>query len=83
MVSKVAFPLADVVTFRAVEKFSQVLALATRFLAPNARLAVLVSAPQLPELKQIPAMTWLSIHVPQSRQRLLLLGSLQNHPICD
>lgn len=72
---KVAFSLADAVTFRAVERFGQILPVAATFLAPNARLALLMSAPQLEELKSIPSMTWQSIHVPQSHSRLLVMGT--------
>ena len=42
-----AFPLADVVTVRAVEKFDQILPLAIRFLAPDGRLALLIGEAQL------------------------------------
>ena len=73
--AKVAFPLADVVTFRAVERFSQILPVAAMFLAPDARLALLMSAPQLEELQSIPSMTWQSIYTPQSHSRLLVMGT--------
>lgn len=74
--SKVEFPLADVVTFRAVERFKQILPVATKFLASNARLAVLISAAQLAELESVPSITWQLIHVPQSYQRILAVGAI-------
>jgi 16S rRNA (guanine(527)-N(7))-methyltransferase RsmG len=48
--SKPTSTKADVVTFRAVENFDRALSLAFRFLAPHGRLAILISAAQLPHL---------------------------------
>jgi len=45
------FPKADVVTFRAVENFDRTLPLAATFLAPHARLALLITTAQLPKLQ--------------------------------
>jgi 16S rRNA (guanine(527)-N(7))-methyltransferase RsmG len=72
--SKNIFQPAEVVTFRAVEKFNRILPLAAKFLAPNARLAVLVTTTQLQEL-QVLHKAWTSIHVPQSYARLLAIGT--------
>jgi len=68
------FPLADVVTFRAVEKFSQILPLAAAFLSPSATLAILIAESQLEQLRTISSMTWQTIHIPQSHQGTLALG---------
>jgi 16S rRNA (guanine(527)-N(7))-methyltransferase RsmG len=51
--SKPAIEMADVVTFRAVENFDRTLSLAFRFLAPHGRLAILISAAQLPHLSAL------------------------------
>jgi 16S rRNA (guanine527-N7)-methyltransferase len=69
-----AFPAADVVTFRAVEKFDRVLPLAASFLAPLGRLALLISAAQLPALKALPALSWRTTPVPGSKARVLSIG---------
>ncbi len=74
-ISKIPCPVADVVTFRAVEKFTQILSLATKFLAPHARLALLISTPQLPELQNLPTMSWQTINVPESQRKILALAS--------
>ena len=44
------FPRADVVTLRAVEHFESILPQAVTFLAPNATLALLIGAAQIPHL---------------------------------
>ncbi|MBZ5547993.1 MAG: 16S rRNA (guanine(527)-N(7))-methyltransferase RsmG [Acidobacteriia bacterium] len=69
-------PQADVVTLRAVERFDVVLPLAIRFLAPAARLALLIGASQLPNLPNLaPTIDWHQpISVPQSRSRVLAIG---------
>ena len=72
--AKNIFQLAEVVTFRAVEKFNQILPLAAKFLAPNARLAVLVTTTQLQELQVLPK-AWATMHVPQSHSGLLAIGT--------
>jgi 16S rRNA (guanine527-N7)-methyltransferase len=69
------FQPADVVTFRAVEKFDRILPLATRFLAPNAHLSVLITAAQLGQLQLLPSITWITTHVPESRNCLLAVGA--------
>lgn len=66
---------ADVVTFRAVERFDKILPTAVRFLSPNGRLALLVSSDQIPLLSAVQNLQWDSINVPKSHKRRLLLGS--------
>jgi 16S rRNA (guanine(527)-N(7))-methyltransferase RsmG len=68
------FAPADVVTFRAVEKFHQVLPLATKFLAPGATLAILISESQQDQLQTINRIGWTRKHIPLSYQRVLALG---------
>jgi len=69
-------PLADIVTLRAVERFSTVIPLAIRFLTPSARLAVLIGASQLPALSDLaPTIDWLQpISIPRSHSRVLAVG---------
>ena len=69
------FPKADIVTFRAVEKFDRTLPLAATFLSPTARLALLISSAQLPQLKAaLPTLTWRITPIPQSNKRILSIG---------
>jgi 16S rRNA (guanine527-N7)-methyltransferase len=69
------FPKADIVTFRAVEKFDRTLPLAATFLSPTARLALLISSTQLPPLKAaLPNLTWRTTPIPQSNKRILSIG---------
>lgn len=70
------FPLADVVTFRAVERFERVLPLAATFLAPFARLALLITSSQLPHLTTLPNVTWHTISVPHSNTGVLSIGTI-------
>ncbi len=66
---------ADIVTFRAVEKFESILPLAARFLAPSGRLALLVSSARLDEIgKLLGDFEWIHKHIPESHSRLLLQG---------
>ena len=67
---------ADVVTLRAVERFNTVLPLATRFLAPAAHLALLISANQLSILPNLaPTIDWCQpISIPKSHSRVLAIG---------
>ncbi len=67
-------PPADVVTFRAVEKFHKTLPLAASFLAPHGRLALLVSSAPQSSLRAIPSLQWRAVHIPQSHSRLLAIG---------
>jgi 16S rRNA (guanine527-N7)-methyltransferase len=67
-------PLADVVTFRAVEKFAKALPMAASFLASHGRLALLISSAQEPRLSAVPGLRWQAKHIPQSRARILVIG---------
>jgi 16S rRNA (guanine527-N7)-methyltransferase len=69
-------PQADVVTVRAVERFSTILPLAISFLAPAARLALLLGSSQLPVLPNLaPAIDWRQpISIPRSHSRVLAVG---------
>ena len=69
-------PQADIVTLRAVERFDTALPLAIRFLAPAARIALLIGASQLPTLPKLaPTIDWRQpISVPQSRAKVLAIG---------
>lgn len=69
-----AFPRADVVTFRAVEKFDQILPLALSFLAPQSRLAILIGSAQLSKLQSLPLRTWQIVSIPQSQTRIAFVG---------
>jgi 16S rRNA (guanine527-N7)-methyltransferase len=66
----------DVVTLRAVERLPEVLPVAATLLAPEGRLALLISSPQLdPTRSALPHLTWQPpIPIPQSQSRLLLVG---------
>ena len=66
---------AEVVTFRAVENFAQILPLAARFLAPNARLALLITESQQEQLQPIRSLSWRTIHVPESHTGILAIGT--------
>jgi 16S rRNA (guanine527-N7)-methyltransferase len=69
-------PQSDIVTLRAVERFDTALPLAIRFLAPAARIALLIGASQLPTLpKLVPTIDWLQpISIPQSHAKVLVIG---------
>lgn len=69
------FRPAEVVTFRAVERFNKILPLASKFLARKAQLAVLVSSAQLDGLRSLPSVEWATIHVPKSHHKMVALGS--------
>ena len=71
---KDTFQPAEVVTFRAVERFNQILPTAKRFLAPNARLAVLITEAQLKQLEALIPINWSTEHVPWSCNGLLAIG---------
>ncbi len=71
-------PRAQVVTLRAVERFDAILRQAVAFLAPNATLALLIGAAQIPHLTALTTLNWQPpIPVPQSRARVLSIGVLQ------
>jgi 16S rRNA (guanine527-N7)-methyltransferase len=65
---------ADEVTFRAVEKFAEILPTAIKFLAPNARLAILITTTQQEALKSLPSMIWQTIPIPKSHTGVLAIG---------
>jgi 16S rRNA (guanine(527)-N(7))-methyltransferase RsmG len=68
-------PRAKVVTLRAVEHFETILPQAVAFLAPRATLALLIGAPQLPQLATLTTLDWNKpISIPQSQSRVLSLG---------
>ncbi|HYU45626.1 MAG TPA: 16S rRNA (guanine(527)-N(7))-methyltransferase RsmG [Terriglobales bacterium] len=69
-------PQADIVTLRAVERFDAALPLAVKFLAPAARIALLIVASQLPSLPKLaPTIDWLQpISIPQSHSKVLAIG---------
>ena len=69
------FPHADIVTLRAVEHFDTILPQAVTFLAPNATLALLIGAAQIPHLTTLTTLQWHPpIPVPQSHTRVLSIG---------
>ncbi len=67
----------DVVTLRAVERFSSILPTAASLLAPSGRLALLIASSQLAEARStLPNLTWhTATPIPESRSRILLIGS--------
>src|SRR5207237_7387712 len=71
-----SWPPADVVTFRAVEKFTQSLPLAASLLSPGGRLALLIGESQLAAARQaLPEFSWRPpLPLPLSRSRILLIG---------
>jgi 16S rRNA G527 N7-methylase RsmG len=66
----------DVVTLRAVERLTQVLPAAETLLAPQGRLALLISSAQLDSTRSaLPNLTWDDpVPIPCSDSRLLLIG---------
>jgi 16S rRNA (guanine527-N7)-methyltransferase len=71
-----AGPLAEVVTLRAVERFSSAAPTAARLTAPDGRLALLVGQAQAAEAAQLlPSAAWdAPISLPLSSRRVLLVG---------
>ena len=71
-----AGPLADVVTLRAVERFSSALPTAFRLVAPGGRLALLIGKAQTAQAAGlVPDVAWESpIPLPLSANRVLLIG---------
>ena len=79
-----SFPAADIVTFRAVEKFDRIFPLATKFLAPDGRLALLLSSAQVSRLRVISGDTsWDLICVPQSYVRILAISVRRKVGVID
>jgi 16S rRNA (guanine527-N7)-methyltransferase len=75
LAARPGFPRAKVVTLRAVEHFDAILSQAVAFLAPNATLALLIGATQIPHLTTLPTIKWRTpIPVPQSHTRVLSIG---------
>jgi 16S rRNA (guanine527-N7)-methyltransferase len=69
------FPRFEIVTLRAVEHFENILPRAVRFLAPQASLALLIGAAQIPLLAALTTLKWQpEINVPQSRANVLSIG---------
>ena len=69
------FPRTEVVTLRAVEHFATILPQAITLLAPQATLALLIGAAQIPHLTTLTTMKWHSpIPIPQSHRRVLSIG---------
>jgi len=68
---------AEVVTLRAVERFTSVLPTAARLVAPAGRLALLIGESQFSEAKQAaPELDWqLPMLVPGSSSRILAIGT--------
>ncbi len=69
----------DVVTLRAVERLPNILPIAVTLLAPNGRLALLISSSQLESTRStLPNLTWdLPIPIPNSQSRILLVGQAE------
>jgi 16S rRNA (guanine527-N7)-methyltransferase len=68
-----SFPLADLVTLRAVERFDDILPIASRLVSPSGRLALLIGSSQLAVLQSLAPdfRTEAPIPVPQSESRVL------------
>jgi 16S rRNA (guanine527-N7)-methyltransferase len=69
-------PPADLVTLRAVERFENIVPLASRFLAPTGRLALLIGTAQFPALTRLaPQLPWTPpVPVPNSESRVLAIS---------
>jgi hypothetical protein len=68
---------SEVVTLRAVERFSQILPVSARIVAGSGRLAVLLSELQLIEVQGIMGETWAPeppVYFPDSSRRLLWIA---------
>jgi len=64
----------DVVTFRAVEKFDQILQTAASFLGPTSQIAILITEAQQSTLELFPNVEWQLTHIPQSHSRKLAIA---------
>jgi 16S rRNA (guanine527-N7)-methyltransferase len=69
-------PLADVVTIRAVERFSSALPSAARLVAPGGRLALMIGQAQTAQATELlPGAIWgAPVRLPLSASRVLLIG---------
>jgi len=67
----------DTVTLRAVERLPEILPTAANLLAPQGRLSLLLSSPQLQATRStLPHLRWRTpIPIPQSQSRILLVGT--------
>ena len=65
---------ADLVTLRAVEKFEEAIAIATKLLNPGGRLALLIGGGQINTSKLLAGFAIKAIPVPESRERILVLA---------
>ena len=78
LVARPGFPRAQLVTFRAVERFDAILRQAVALLAPNATLALLIGVAQIAHLTALDTLDWRPpIPVPQSHTRVLSIGVLR------
>jgi 16S rRNA (guanine527-N7)-methyltransferase len=70
----------EVVTLRAVERFSNILPTAASLLTPSGRLALLIASSQLAQAQfALPHITWQPpAPIPESRSRILLIGSRES-----
>jgi len=68
---------AGIVTVRAVERFTSILPIATRLLAPGGRLALLIGSSQVPEARAtVPELSWTAaVPIPRSEARVLFVGA--------
>jgi 16S rRNA G527 N7-methylase RsmG len=66
----------DVVTLRAVERFDSAVAVAARLVAPSGRLALLIGAAQLSQVRSdLPRLTWCDpLPIPISKNRVVAIG---------
>jgi 16S rRNA (guanine527-N7)-methyltransferase len=70
------FGRADIVTVRAVERFSEILPVALTLLAPNGRLALLIGRAQIDLLPRDGGTVWAPpINVPESESRVICIAS--------
>jgi 16S rRNA (guanine527-N7)-methyltransferase len=68
----------DVVTFRAVEHFEEILGQAMSFLVPGGRVAVLIGASQVHSLERRSNIQWSApVAVPNSETRVLCIGQIR------
>ncbi len=68
---------AELVTMRAVEKFTDILAVAARLVSSEGRLALLIGESQVESAKELLGGTWNSpVPIPSSSERVLLVRNL-------
>ncbi len=67
----------DLVTVRAVERFTSAIAIAAHLLALDGRLALLIASPQIDSARStLPQIVWQDpIHIPESASRVLMVGT--------